>query len=76
MRTMFETDRIPASFKPRLIEMDEVWVPAQFNVDTFALVSQDLLAVAVRADDPRCDRDFFADLLSDLEPIAVREVAP
>lgn len=52
------------------------WYHPVFNVDTFALVSQDLLAVAVRADDPRCDRDFFADLLSDLEPIAVREVAP
>jgi glycosyltransferase involved in cell wall biosynthesis len=34
-RTMFETDRIPASFLPRLLEVDEVWVPCTFNHDTF-----------------------------------------
>jgi glycosyltransferase involved in cell wall biosynthesis len=36
VRTMFETDRLPSSFKARLIDADEVWVPAAFNVDTFA----------------------------------------
>jgi len=35
-RTMFESDRLPAMFKPRLIEVDEIWVPAVFNLDTFA----------------------------------------
>jgi glycosyltransferase involved in cell wall biosynthesis len=34
-RTMFETDRLPVAFKSRLIDMDEVWVPAHFNYDTF-----------------------------------------
>ena len=35
VRTMFETDRLPASFKPRLIEADEIWVPTAFNIETF-----------------------------------------
>src|SRR4051812_2093047 len=35
-RTMFETDRLPQAFKSRLIDVDEIWVPAQFNVETFA----------------------------------------
>lgn len=35
-RTMFETDRLPTSFKSRLIDAAEVWVPAEFNVDTFS----------------------------------------
>jgi glycosyltransferase involved in cell wall biosynthesis len=35
MRTMFETDSLPVSFKPRLIDVDEIWVPARFNLDTF-----------------------------------------
>jgi glycosyltransferase involved in cell wall biosynthesis len=36
MRTMFETDGLPTRFKARLMEVDEVWVPTEFNVDTFA----------------------------------------
>ncbi len=35
-RTMFETDRIPADWVTCCNGMDEVWVPSQFNVDTFA----------------------------------------
>jgi glycosyltransferase involved in cell wall biosynthesis len=35
VRTMFETDRIPTSFRRRLVEADEVWVPDAFNVETF-----------------------------------------
>jgi len=35
-RTMFETDRIPASWAPACNRMDEIWVPSQFNVETFA----------------------------------------
>ena len=34
-RTMFETDRIPRAWRPRLLEVDAVWVPAEFNVETF-----------------------------------------
>jgi glycosyltransferase involved in cell wall biosynthesis len=35
IRTMFETDRVPKEFKHRLLQADEVWVPTEFNVDTF-----------------------------------------
>ncbi|HZQ82084.1 MAG TPA: glycosyltransferase [Gaiellaceae bacterium] len=35
VRTMFETDRIPPVFRKRLLEADEVWVPSEFNVETF-----------------------------------------
>jgi glycosyltransferase involved in cell wall biosynthesis len=34
-RTMFETDRIPHQWVASLNEFAEVWVPTQFNVDTF-----------------------------------------
>ena len=34
-RTMFETDRIPRHWQRRLLEVDEIWVPAAFNVETF-----------------------------------------
>lgn len=34
-RTMFETDRIPRTWQRRLLEVDEIWVPAEFNVETF-----------------------------------------
>ncbi|MFL5963062.1 MAG: glycosyltransferase family 4 protein [Gaiellaceae bacterium] len=34
-RTMFETDRTPARWLPRLLEVDELWVPTEFNVETF-----------------------------------------
>lgn len=34
-RTMFETPAIPPSWVPRLLEVDEVWVPCRFNVDSF-----------------------------------------
>lgn len=35
-RTMFETDRIPAGWKSRCNNMDEIWVPTEFHKDTFA----------------------------------------
>jgi glycosyltransferase involved in cell wall biosynthesis len=35
-RTMCETDRIPPSWVPTCNQMDEVWVPCQFNVESFA----------------------------------------
>ena len=34
-RTMFETWSLPAPWVPRLNEMDEIWVPTEFNVDSF-----------------------------------------
>lgn len=34
-RSMFETDGLPASWVPRLNEMDEIWVPTTFNERTF-----------------------------------------
>jgi glycosyltransferase involved in cell wall biosynthesis len=35
-RVMFETDRAPKDWMTALIDRDELWVPSQFNVDTFA----------------------------------------
>mmetsp|Transcript_90113 Transcript_90113/g.259815 ORF Transcript_90113/g.259815 Transcript_90113/m.259815 type:complete len:450 (-) Transcript_90113:83-1432(-) len=34
-RTMYETDRLPASWVPRIQKMDEVWVPSHFAVQQF-----------------------------------------
>ncbi len=34
-RTMFETDSLPADWVVRCNMMDEVWVPSDFNVETF-----------------------------------------
>lgn len=35
-RTMYETDRLPDTWVPRINAMDEVWVPSHFAVDQFA----------------------------------------
>ncbi|MCH8268975.1 MAG: glycosyltransferase [Acidobacteria bacterium] len=35
-RTMFETDRIPDGWAERCQAMDEIWVPSEFNRQTFA----------------------------------------
>jgi glycosyltransferase involved in cell wall biosynthesis len=35
-RTMFETDRIPDGWAERCNALDEVWVPSEFNRQTFA----------------------------------------
>ncbi len=35
-RTMFETDRIPDDWVQMCNQMDQVWVPSQFNVETFS----------------------------------------
>lgn len=35
-RTMFETDRIPEEWVSKCNEMDEIWVPTDFNIGTFA----------------------------------------
>ncbi|MDP6505210.1 MAG: glycosyltransferase, partial [Planctomycetota bacterium] len=34
-RAMFETDSVPAEWIPRLNDMDEIWVPSDFNIETF-----------------------------------------
>ncbi len=34
-RTVFETDRIPSLWVDKCNEMDEIWVPTPFNVETF-----------------------------------------
>ena len=34
-RTMFETDRLPEVYRTACNAMDEVWVPSQFNLQTF-----------------------------------------
>lgn len=34
--TIFETDRIPAEWVPLCNKMDEIWVPSEFNLQTFS----------------------------------------
>lgn len=34
-RIMFETDRIPDDWVPACNQMDEIWVPSDFNIDSF-----------------------------------------
>jgi glycosyltransferase involved in cell wall biosynthesis len=36
IRTMFETDALPAEWLPALERVDQVWVPTRFNLETFA----------------------------------------
>jgi glycosyltransferase involved in cell wall biosynthesis len=40
-RTAFETDALPPGWRERCNAMDEVWVPAQFNFETFARAGVD-----------------------------------
>jgi glycosyltransferase involved in cell wall biosynthesis len=35
MRAMYETDRLPERRLPLLLDHDEIWVPGDFNVETF-----------------------------------------
>ncbi len=35
-RTMFETDRLPPDRVAKCLEMDRIWVPSDFNMETFA----------------------------------------
>jgi ubiquinone/menaquinone biosynthesis C-methylase UbiE/glycosyltransferase involved in cell wall biosynthesis len=52
-RTMFETDRIPPDWVARCNQMDAVWVPSEFNRQTFAFagVASDKLRVVPGAID-------------------------
>ena len=56
-RTMFETDRISPEWVASCNRMDEVWVPSQYNVETFAAsgVERSKLVVIPEA----VDSDFF-----------------
>jgi glycosyltransferase involved in cell wall biosynthesis len=46
-RTMYETSGIPESWRARANEVDEVWVPSDFNVETFARCGVDPAKLAV-----------------------------
>jgi len=35
-RTMFETDRLPPNWAEKCNQLDEIWVPSRFNLETFA----------------------------------------
>lgn len=54
-RTMYETDRVPSAWVPRLNRMDELWVPTAFHVDTFRRsgVREELLHVVPEAVDSK-----------------------
>ena len=46
-RAMYETDRIPPSWLDYLEVVDEVWVPARFNVETFRAAGLEIPVVRV-----------------------------
>jgi glycosyltransferase involved in cell wall biosynthesis len=52
--TTFETDRVPENWVAPLNQMDEVWVPCRFNVDSFARagVAKEKLQVVPHGFDP------------------------
>lgn len=53
-RTMFETDRLPGPFVQNLNRFDRIWVPSEFNCETFIRsgVDPDKLAVVPGTLDP------------------------
>src|SRR5205085_9123739 len=53
-RVMFETDRLPAGWEQHLNRFDRIWVPSEFNRDTFVRsgVCPDKIAVLPGAIDP------------------------
>ena len=55
LRTMFETDGLPARWAERCNLFDQVWVPSEFNVETFARsgVVREKLRVVHGCFDPR-----------------------
>jgi len=57
-RTMFETDRLPSGWLPRLLAMDAVWVPSRFTADVFA--SAGLPRGKLRLLGEAVDADFFS----------------
>jgi glycosyltransferase involved in cell wall biosynthesis len=57
-RTMFETDRLPTGWLPRLLKFDQVWVPTQFSFDVFAAAGVPATKLRVVAEG--VDTDFFS----------------
>ena len=57
-RTMFESDRIPDGWAERCRELDEIWVPSEFNRQTFAAsgVPEEKLRVMPAGVDTACFR--------------------
>ncbi|MBC8462006.1 MAG: glycosyltransferase family 4 protein, partial [Deltaproteobacteria bacterium] len=53
-RVMFETDRLPDGWAEKCNQMDEIWVPTDFNLETFAKagVSEDKLVKVPSGIDP------------------------
>lgn len=58
-RTMFETDGIPPSWVRHCNQMDELWLPSQFNIETFrgAGVHVPIVRVPGGIDSRRCHPD-------------------
>ncbi len=61
-RTMFETDRIPAEWADACNMMDRIWVPSEFNRETFIRggVRENLISIVpgtldVTSYNPKCD---------------------
>lgn len=52
-RSMYETDRVPEDWVPRLNRMDQVWVPSQFGLEQFVSsgVKREKIAVVPEAVD-------------------------
>ncbi len=46
-RMLFETDRIPERWLPTLMQMDEVWAPSYFNLETFSFSGLDRKKIKV-----------------------------
>lgn len=59
-RTMFETDRLPAGWLPRLEFMDEIWVPTEHMKQIF--VQHEFPAEKVHIVEEAVDTDFFVPL--------------
>ena len=62
---MFETDRIPGDWVTACNQMDEIWVPSTFNLETFAAsgVERDKLVVVPEAvDETQYDPDLHQPL--------------
>jgi glycosyltransferase involved in cell wall biosynthesis len=70
-RTMFETDRLPAGWAERLNRMDRLWVPSEFNRETFVRsgVAPEKIAVVPGAIDP-------APFAAEVEPLPLPFLTP
>jgi glycosyltransferase involved in cell wall biosynthesis len=71
-RTMFETDRMPASWMPHLARMEEIWVPSQFNVDTFTRSGYPESRIKVLGE--TIDFELFSPERAGLEPLKIEGI--